>query len=96
MNFEETTDDGLIDYVVGRDPGPREAASMEMQRRAMAVQRESNTIQKELIAAIESSGDCASVQTAEVIRLTNTLKTLTYVLIGLGVVQTALMFWLKG
>ncbi len=51
---------------------------------------------RRLVVAIEASGDCAARQTEQVIALTDRLKLLTYALIVLAVVQTALMIWLKG
>jgi hypothetical protein len=51
---------------------------------------------RRLRVVIEASGDCASQQTAEVIKLTDALKTLTWVLIAIGVLQLVLMLWPKG
>ena len=91
MAFQGISDDELIDYLTGRDPGVREAAAMEMQRRAIVVQRESNSIQRDLMAAIVVTSDCAIEQTEEVIRLTKSLKTFTWVLVAVGLVQLLLV-----
>lgn len=45
--------------------------------------------QRRLARAIQTSGDCASTQTAQVLKLTDTLKALTWVLVGVGLVQVA-------
>jgi hypothetical protein len=91
--WENVSIPALVGSSTNGNPETRSAVSAEMQRRLMVAQRESNEIQKRLITAIESSGDCASEQTEQVIRLTNSLKVLTWVLVGVGVVQVALMLW---
>jgi hypothetical protein len=68
------------------------AGEAEIGRRGQGAVVEST---RRLIVAIEASGDCAARQTDQVIALTDRLKLLTYLLIGLGLVQTALMIWLK-
>lgn len=49
--------------------------------------------QSALQTATEAASDCAAAQTAVVIRLTRALHTLTWVLVGVGFVQIALMLW---
>jgi hypothetical protein len=83
MNLEEMSWQTLGDYCVGRGPQQHSAAIIEAQRRAVSEQGESTNVQKDLIAAIHSSGDCAARQTEEVIRLTTALKTLTWAWAGL-------------
>lgn len=78
------SDDYLVGFVGeswGTDAANQTPAVTEMQRR--------------LAVAIEAAGDCAATQTEQLIKLTVSIKVLTGVLIGLGVVQTALMIWLK-
>jgi hypothetical protein len=57
----------------------------------VALKRAARERQQQMIIAIDSSGDCAAAQTAEVIKLTKTLKILTWALVGVGVVQIGLM-----
>ena len=84
-SWSEVKPEYLIGFV-GQSEGPNAAnqtpAVMEMQRR--------------LVVAIEASGDCAARQTTEVIRLTNTLRILTWVLIGIGTIQILMMVWKGG
>jgi hypothetical protein len=80
------------DYLIGvatmqhGDTGAAVAAAIEMQRRAIKTQQR-------LIVAIDASGDCASRQTEEVIKLTRALKTYTIVLAIIGAIQIWLMWW---
>jgi hypothetical protein len=83
--FTETELAGVISSG-GDTPRIREAAATEMQRRVI----ESS---KQLLTAIQASGDYAATQTAEVIELTKALKRLTWVLVGFGFIQIALMVW---
>jgi hypothetical protein len=53
--------------------------------------RQSNIIQKDLMTAIDASSDCASEQTAEVIRLTRSLNMFTWVLVAVGLIQLLLV-----
>lgn len=83
--WEDASDQYLIGFVMeswGTDAANQTSAVMEMQRR--------------LVAATRDSGDCSARQTAEVIKLTNSLKALTWVLVGVGVIQIALMIWKGG
>ena len=48
---------------------------------------------RRLIVVVQASSDSADKLAAQVITLTNTLRTLTWVLVGVGVVQIALMVW---
>lgn len=59
---------------------------LEALRRSVEAQ---NALQQATLAA----SDCAASQTATVIRLTDTLRVLTWVLVGFGAVQLLLMVW---
>lgn len=92
--WADVSDDYLIGFVSEIQHGlSHTPAVVEMQRRVTVAQRESNAIQQRLIQAIEAGSDCASQQTTEVINLTRALKVYTVVLIAIGIVQIALMFW---
>jgi hypothetical protein len=83
--YFEKSEKELVDHIaesMNAILGDQSAPIAEMQRR--------------LIIAIQSSGDCASAQTAEVIKLTNALKVLTYALIAIGAIQIGLMLLKKG
>ena len=46
-----------------------------------------------LLRAIQTSSDCASQQTAHAIRLTLAMKTLTWVLVFVGLLQVLVTWW---
>lgn len=48
---------------------------------------------RRLMVATQSAGDCASVQTAEVIKLTRALRIYTIALAIMGAIQIGVMFW---
>jgi hypothetical protein len=78
--WKDWTDDELADEAQTGTRG--QGAAVESTRR--------------LRIAIEASGDCASQQTAEVIKLTYALRMLTVVLIAIGILQLVAMLWPKG
>lgn len=50
-------------------------------------------MQRRFVVAVRAASDSADTQTAEVIKLTNTLRVLTIVLVVMGAIQIGLMFW---
>ena len=84
--LDELSDEDLVSYVAGRhsqQASAHNAALAEMQRRAIKATRG-------LTTAVQASGDCTSEQNAQMLNLTSSIKTLTWVVVGLGLVQIAI------
>ena len=70
--------------------GSREyPARQEMQRRALNATRE-------LTTAVRAFGDCPATQNAQMLKLTISIRTLTWVVIGLAVVQIGIAILTRG
>ena len=108
--WREASDEYLIGLGArqyGVDSAPAIPAQIESQRRlklAIVAFEESSQAnahrlieaESKLLTAIDAASDAADKQTAEVIRLTNSLRVLTVVLVIIGVLQAGLMIFGKG
>jgi hypothetical protein len=92
-DFADYTWQQLVDYAAGRGPAQHTALVLEAQRRSIDASRSLEAVTRDLITETRSAGDCASAQTEQVIRLTNSIRLLTWVLVGVGVLQVLLMVW---
>jgi hypothetical protein len=92
--WENERDEYLVGFVRTRvNEKQQNIALAELHSRVIKGQRQNSAIQEKLIVSIDAASDCAAMQTANVITLTNTLRLLTWVLVAVGVVQVLLMLW---
>jgi hypothetical protein len=97
VSFENTSWQGLIDYVAGRGAAQHAAALIEAQRRAVVTQeRLDMTLQESTRVTIEHAhrlvdlAQASGRQADEVIALTEKLRRLTVVIVWLTVVAVAI------
>ena len=79
----------LVGYVAsfgGTDAGSQMPAVQEMQLRTLKATHE-------LTTAVRASGDCTAEQNAQMVRLTESIRMLTMVVIMIGLVQVGLAIW---
>ncbi len=72
------------------DRGLRGQGSIVETRRRDAV------AMQDLTTAVRAAGDCTATQNAQMLKLTGSMKTLTWVIIGLAVVQIVIAIVTRG
>ena len=90
FNVNEMADSDLVGHIGGtHSPTEKDAALAELQKRNIEATRV-------LTTAVQAAGDCTATQNTQMFKLTTSMKTLTWVVIGLAVVQIVIAIVTRG